>query len=101
MPRFRSARAVRAVRRETTALGGHALAGDSQLIPRGAAVNLSARSLGPICVALRTFLTYLFQEGTFRRDLSATGGLQAPDLPHLRNPSFHRRGGYGPDSGRN
>ncbi|TAL09769.1 MAG: integrase [Nitrospirae bacterium] len=35
-------------------------------------VHLSARSLGMTCAALRRFLRYLFQEGTLRRDLSAS-----------------------------
>lgn len=44
-------------------------------------VNLSARSLGPICAALRSFLRYLFQEGTIRRDLSAI--VDRPRTYHL------------------
>jgi site-specific recombinase XerD len=34
-------------------------------------VRLCPRSLGATCAALRTFLRYLFREGTVRRDLSA------------------------------
>lgn len=34
-------------------------------------VHLCARSLGGTCAALRTFLRYLFRQGTVRRDLSA------------------------------
>jgi len=33
-------------------------------------VHVSARSLGPICAALRALLRYLFREGTVRQDLS-------------------------------
>jgi len=33
--------------------------------------DVCARSLGPICAALRAFLRYLFREGIVRRDLSA------------------------------
>lgn len=35
-------------------------------------VHVAARSLGPTCAALRTFLRYLFREGTIRKDLSGT-----------------------------
>jgi integrase/recombinase XerD len=44
-------------------------------------VHLCARSLGTTCAALRTFLRYLFREGTVRRDLSAM--VDGPRTYHL------------------